>query len=82
MTPRDTLQLDRQSATLLTVTTDQKEHKKRPTLRRFFVFCQRTVSTFAKPHEPTNNPSIAKELTLAPAQRIKFETLLQTGLYK
>lgn len=31
----------------LTLTIDKK--KSTPTLRRFFVFCQRTVSTFAKP---------------------------------
>ena len=62
----DTLRLDQHTATPLTVTTDGKENRKRrPTLRRFFVFCQRTVSTFAKPHEPTHNPSFAKELTFA-----------------
>jgi len=46
-----------------------------PTLRRFFVFCQHTISTFVKSHEPAYKPSFAKELTLALAQRIKFDTL-------
>ncbi len=47
MTTWNTLQLDRQTATPLKVTSDQKENKKMPTLRRFFVFCQRTASQFA-----------------------------------
>ena len=69
MTTWDILRLDRQTATPLTVTTDQKDKKKRrPILRRFFVFCQHTVSTFAKPHKPTHNQTFAKELTIATAQ--------------
>lgn len=82
MTTWKTLRLDRQTATPLTVTTDWKENKKRRSiLRRFFVFCQHTVSTSRKSHMPTaQSQNLREELTLAPTQRIKFETLLQTGL--
>jgi hypothetical protein len=69
MTTWKTLRLDQQTATPLTVTTDWKENKKRkPTLRRFFVFCHYTTSKFAKPHKPTHNPIFAKSLAFARAQ--------------
>jgi hypothetical protein len=61
--------------------TDQIQTKKTnkeifgPTLQRFFIFCQHTISTFAKPHKPEHNPSFAKELTLLAHQILLILTL-------
>lgn len=73
MTTWDTLQLDRLTITSLTVTTNQKDKKKRPTLRRFFVFCQRTVSTFAKPLKA--NPQTKALQKNLPLPSLKLLTL-------
>jgi hypothetical protein len=61
------------------VTVDEKEKSQR-TRNLYLIFCQRTVSTFAKPHELTHNPIFAKELPSAFAQGSRFEILQQTGL--
>lgn len=75
MTTWNTLQLDRQTAAPLTGTSDRKEDKKeRPTLRRFIVFCQRKVSTFAKSLK-TNPPikALQKSLPLHPPLSRRFK---------
>jgi len=62
-----------------TMTVNEKEKSQRA--KNFYlIFCQRTVSTFAKPHELTHNPSFAKELPFAPGQTRRFEILQQTEL--
>jgi len=73
MTNRMTIQLYR--------LTDQIQTKKKDkdifgqTLRRFFIFCLHTVSTFAKPHKPAHNQSFAKELTLLTRQILLILTI-------
>jgi len=54
----------------LTLTIDKK--KSTPTLRRFFVFCQHTVSTFAKPLKANpQTKAMQKSLLFPPHKELK-----------
>jgi len=82
MTTWETLQLDRQTATPLTVTTDRKENKKKkPNPSEVFCFLPAHRKHICKAaHSRPADQNFAKKFTLANPQRVKFETLFNTGL--